>query len=289
VYLGVGPDQNFSYIAHLRPSLAIVIDIRRENLLLHLLFKAIFAEAGTRAEYLALLTGRAAPVPRADWRLRSIDDIVAHIDRAPALHEPELRTMRDRLTRVVDSFGVPLSTSDRVTIDRFHRRFIAAGLALKFNSHGRPPQFDYPTLRELLLETDREGTRRSYLASDGDFQFVKRLQAEDRIVPIVGDLSGGRALVAVADFLRRADLQVAAFYTSNVEFYLFGDGRFGPFVEHLSRLPRQPRSVIVRSVFRFGGAARVPGYNSASLTQPISALVEGYAQGRFRDYRGLTR
>ena len=37
VYLGVGPDQNFSYIAHLRPSLAIVIDIRRENLLLHLL------------------------------------------------------------------------------------------------------------------------------------------------------------------------------------------------------------------------------------------------------------
>src|SRR5690349_737909 len=52
VYLGVGPDQNFSYIAHLRPSLAILIDIRRDNLLLHLLFKAIFAESRTRVEYL---------------------------------------------------------------------------------------------------------------------------------------------------------------------------------------------------------------------------------------------
>ena len=59
VYLGVGPDQNFSYIAHVRPSLAILIDIRRDNLLLHLLFKALFAEARTRAAYLAMLTGRA--------------------------------------------------------------------------------------------------------------------------------------------------------------------------------------------------------------------------------------
>jgi hypothetical protein len=46
VYVGVGPDQNFSDIAHLRPSLAIVIDIRRENLLLHLL--SVFSQAHTR-------------------------------------------------------------------------------------------------------------------------------------------------------------------------------------------------------------------------------------------------
>lgn len=289
VYLGVGPDQNFSYIAHLRPSLAILIDIRRENLLLHLLFKALFAETHTRVEYLAMLTGRTAPAPEADWKQRSIDDLVAYIDRTPPVREGELRAMRDRVTRRVDSFGVPLSNSDRETIDRFHRRFVAEGLSLRFNTFGRPPQYDYPTLRDLLTETDQEGTRRSYLASEDDFSFVKRQQAEDRIVPIVGDLSGRTALAAVATYLARANLQVAAFYTSNVEFYLFGNGRFSPFIENLSRLPRQPRSVIVRSVFRFGGAARVPGYNSASLTQPIGELVEGYARGRFRDYRELTR
>jgi len=291
VYLGVGPDQNFSYIAHLRPALAIIVDIRRENLLLHLLFKSLFAESRTRAEYLSLLTGRPTPRPVSDWKLRPIDDIVAYIDRAPPLPDAGLRAMRDRLTRVIDSFAVPLSDSDRATIDRFHRRFIADGLSLQFNTTGRPPQYDYPDLRGLLLEVDRQGTRRSYLASEDDFQFVKRLQAEDRILPIVGDLSGATALAAVARYLSQTNLQVAAFYTSNVEFYLFGDGRFARFIENLRRLPRLPGSVIVRSVFRSYGAggARLPGYNSASLTQPIDDLLNGYASGRFRDYRDLTR
>jgi hypothetical protein len=81
VYLGVGPDQNFSYIAHVRPSLAVLIDIRRDNLLLHLLFKALFAEARTRAAYLAMLTGRAPP-PEAVVRSGSLDAVVNYIDRA---------------------------------------------------------------------------------------------------------------------------------------------------------------------------------------------------------------
>src|SRR5437762_4503616 len=36
VYIGVGPDQNFSYIARTKPTLAIIIDIRRQNMLQHL-------------------------------------------------------------------------------------------------------------------------------------------------------------------------------------------------------------------------------------------------------------
>src|SRR4026208_2289526 len=32
VYLGVGPDQNFTYIAALRPRLVFIIDVRRGNL-----------------------------------------------------------------------------------------------------------------------------------------------------------------------------------------------------------------------------------------------------------------
>ncbi len=290
-YIGVGPDQNFSYIAHLRPSLAIVIDIRRENLLLHLLFKALFAEARTRVEYLAMLTGRPAPVAVTDWSLRPIDKIVDYIDRTRPLREADLRVMRSRLTHLIDSFGLSLNDSDRATIDRFHRRFITEGLSLQFNSFGRPPQYGYPALRDLLLEVDRHGTRRSYLASEGDFQFVKRLQVKDRIVPIVGDLSGETALAAVARFLSQADLQVAAFYTSNVEFYLFRAGTFADFIANLRRLPRLPGSVVVRSVFVAGGsgAARLAGYNSASQTHAIDTLVDGFSKGRFRDYRDLTR
>ena len=290
VYLGVGPDQNFSYIAQLRPSLAIVIDIRRENLLLHLLFKALFAEARTRVEYLAMLTGRPAPLELADWRARSIEEIVDYIDRAGPLPDADLRAMRARLARAIDSSGVPLADRDRATIERFHRRFMTAGLSLQFNTTGRPPQYDYPDLRTLLLEVDRDGRRRSYLASEDDFGFIKRLQKEDRIVPVVGDLSGETALAAIAGFLSQSGLQVAAFYTSNVEFYLFRNGRFADFIENLRRLPRVPGGLIVRSVFASGGGAgRLPGYNSASLTQPIETLVDGYARGRFRAYRDLTR
>jgi hypothetical protein len=289
VYVGVGPDQNFSYIAHLRPSLAILIDIRRDNLLLHLLFKALFAEARTRLAYLAMLTGRAPPAEVAKTE-RSFDEIVAYIERAPPLPDADLRALRNRLTTLVDSFGVSLTDSHRATIDRFHRRFVAEGLALQFNSFGRQPQYDYPTFRELLLEADRHGVRRSYLASEDDFLFVKRLHAEDRIVPVVGDLSGPAALASVARFLTQSNLHVAAFYTSNVEFYLFRDGKFADFIANLRRLPRMPGAVIVRSVFRYGGGiSRVAGYNSASLTQPIDTVIDGYTSGRVRDYWDLMR
>src|SRR2546426_12768429 len=52
VYVGVGPDQSFSYIAKIRPKMAIIIDIRKDNLLQHLLFKAMFGRSRSRIEYL---------------------------------------------------------------------------------------------------------------------------------------------------------------------------------------------------------------------------------------------
>ena len=44
-YIGVGPDQNFSYIAAIRPDVVFIVDVRRDNLLLHLLFKSLFTLA----------------------------------------------------------------------------------------------------------------------------------------------------------------------------------------------------------------------------------------------------
>ena len=78
-YVGVGPDQNFSYIARIRPKRAYIIDIRRDNLLLHLLFKALFALSTTRVEYLSYLTGRVPPADAAMWTEKSIDQIVGYV------------------------------------------------------------------------------------------------------------------------------------------------------------------------------------------------------------------
>src|SRR5437879_13431245 len=55
VYLGVGPEQNFSYIAALRPRIAFIFDIRRENMLEHLIYKAVFEISHTRVEFISRL------------------------------------------------------------------------------------------------------------------------------------------------------------------------------------------------------------------------------------------
>ena len=61
VYLGVGPEQNFTYIAAVKPAMAFIIDIRRGNLDLQLLYKALFELAGDRAEFVSKLFARKRP------------------------------------------------------------------------------------------------------------------------------------------------------------------------------------------------------------------------------------
>src|SRR2546422_11058878 len=78
-YIGVGPDQSFSYIARIRPRLAILIDIRRDNLLQHLLFKSLFARSRNRIEYLCTYFGKPFPKTRG-WENRSIRELVEYID-----------------------------------------------------------------------------------------------------------------------------------------------------------------------------------------------------------------
>jgi hypothetical protein len=262
-YVGVGPDQNFSYIAEIRPSTAFIIDVRRDNLLLHLLFKALFAEARVRIEYLALLFGRPVPDDVSRWRDAPIEQLARYVEQQPAVGRDGVRR---RLDAVVKSFGVPLSDADLATIDRFHRRFMDAGLFLQFQSSGRPPQFYYPTYRDLLLETDGAGRQRNYLASEDAFQFVKALQAKDRVIPVVGNLAGPSAMAALARALVQRHEQLSVFYASNVEFYLEREGSYARFLANLSRMPRAPNSVVIRSIFGRGGG-------SLSEVQPVSELL----------------
>src|SRR5262245_36306578 len=42
VYLGVAPEQNFTYIAALQSKVGFVIDIRRQNMIEMLMYKALF-------------------------------------------------------------------------------------------------------------------------------------------------------------------------------------------------------------------------------------------------------
>ena len=61
VYLGVGPEQNFTYIAALQPRIAFIVDIRRDMMLEHLLYKAVFEMSDDRADFVGNLFSRPRP------------------------------------------------------------------------------------------------------------------------------------------------------------------------------------------------------------------------------------
>ena len=281
-YVGVGPDQNFTYIAAVRPSIAFIIDVRRDNMLLNVLFKALFSHARTRVEYLALLLGRPVPAALHQWRHASVEEIVRYIDGAPLAAPTD--AARTALAATIGELGVPLARADLDTIDRFHGRFVEAGLDLRFQSTGRPPQRTYPTYRELILAKTPDGIPANYLAAEDSFQFVKTLQSRDLVIPVVGNLSGPSALAAIGSLLQRRGDRLTAFYASNVEFYLFGEGTFPEFAANLRRVPHTDRSLIIRSVF---GRYSSIGGGSASHTQPITAMLNALQHGRIRSYRDL--
>ena len=285
VYVGVGPDQNFSYIVDTRPAIAYIVDIRRDNVLLHLLFKAIFEESPTRVDYLAMLFGRTPPRDGADWRGATAARLAAYVDQAP---RTDAAALHARLERVVRSFGVPLSAADLRTIAGFHQRFIDAGLALRFQSAGRPPQWNYPTYGQMLVDTDASGRPAHFLATEEGYQFLRRLQQRDLVIPVVGDLSGPTAVANIGKAIAARGDRLTVFYVSNVEFYLFREGTFPRFIANLKRLPHTDNAVLIRSFFQRGGVRPSrPGDNSVSQVASIDELLRAVAAGRVTSYFDL--
>ena len=288
-FIGVGPDQSFAYIAQIRPNRAFMIDIRRDNLLQHLFFKALFTSAQNRLEYLCLLFGKQLPEALEAWNEAEIQALVEYIDETPvdAEHQEAARAL---VQERVGHMGLALTEKDLATIGQIHDSFITEGLDLKFTSHGRAPRFYYPNYRDLLLEKDLTGRHGAFLVREDDFQFIKTMQEEDRLVPVVGDLSGPTALAAIGQYLEEVGEHVSAFYTSNVEFYLMRRGRFDRFAENVKALPHTEESVIIRSYFnRFTSnhPQTVPGYASTQLLQTIESLVEEHERGGYQSYWDL--
>jgi hypothetical protein len=289
IYLGVGPDQNFSYIAKIRPRMAIIIDIRRDNLLQHLMFKSMFARSRNRIEYLCMLFGRPLPKDKG-WEQRSVRDLVDYIDNT----QPDARAFERaaaEIRREVKKYGVPLSDPDFETMARIHKAFFTSGLDIRYSSHYRPPRSIYPTYRDLLLERDLSGQMQNYLNSEDDFRFLKKLHEQDLIVPVVGDFGGTRALKAVGRYLLEINERVSAFYVSNVEFYLVRQGKFEQFIENLKSLPIDDRSVIIRSYFNYNYSPphpqAIPGHFSTQLLQRIQDLIRQCDGGECESYMDI--
>jgi hypothetical protein len=274
-YIGVGPDQNFSYIAAIRPSVAFMIDIRRDNMLMHLMFKALFQRSANRFEYLARWTGRIIPRGTRSWDGVSVDSILASVDSLPV--DPD-GAETDSIIATVRRFGIPLAMGDTSTIRRFHNEFIRQGLDLRFTSSGRSPRYYYPTLRQLILERDLEGNKASYLASEDSWRFLKDLQGRNRVIPVVGNLAGSKAFPAISREISARNERVSALYVSNVEMYIWRDGSFATFAEHAARLPRNERSVIIRSFFGGGFGQSHPLNRPEHVSTQLVQTLDDFAR-----------
>lgn len=290
VYLGVGPDQNFSYIVHTQPSLAIVIDIRRQNMLEHLLYKALFDLSASRAEYLALLFSRERPAVSAPAGA-SLTTLLRSVRNAPS-SALRFRQNLEAVQKQLQAYRLQLDGADLKKIEYVYRTFSEEGLDLRFSSIGRNNALSYPTFESLLLQSDRSGQQQGYLATEASFQWMKKFQAENRLIPIVGDFAGAKAFKAVAAFLKKNGLSVSTFYTSNVEYYLFQNGEWRDYVENVRALPVTDDAVFIRAYFANAGGPHplaVPGHRSATLVHSLKDFLRDINLGRVRSYWDVVR
>jgi hypothetical protein len=149
---------------------------------------------------------------------------------------------------------------------------------------------NYPTFESLLLQTDRSGQLQGYLSTDELFQWMKRFEAENRLLPIVGDFAGPKAFKNVAAFLKKNGLAVSTFYTSNVEYYLFENGQWPRYVENVRALPVTEDAVFIRAYFSNAGGVHpqnVPGHRSTTIVQSMRDFLRNTAGGRLRGYSDL--
>ena len=251
VYLGVGPEQNFSYIAAMRPRMAFIVDIRRGNLHLHLLYKAIFEMSADRADFVARLFGRRRP-PNLDATVTADRLMTVYLAEDPideVTFKRQLQSVVDHLTRTRQ---LPLAAEDLTGIEYVSRNFHRFGPAIHYTSSiGRTS--GPITYARLMAATDRaSGRERTYLASESHFALVKGLHNRNLLVPVVGDFAGPKALRSIGAFLKDRGADVTAFYVSNVEMYLHRNGVWAAFCANAGALPVNRSSVFIRPDGRAG-------------------------------------
>jgi hypothetical protein len=291
VYIGVGPEQNFTYIVALRPKLAFIVDIRRQNMIEQLLYKAFVELSANRVEFLSRLFARKRPAGLA--ANPAVDALfAAYASAAPSeeLFRENLQAAKDRL---VKDHKFPLSAGDLQSLEYVYSAFFRGGPDLNYSfTPAGAGGFGggFPTYRDLMTETDGRGEHRSYLASDENFRILRDFERNNAIVPVVGDFGGDKALRAVGDYIRERGATVTAFYTSNVEQYLFQEAyAWRKFLSNVATLPLDSKSTFIRSISNRGFPLSQfrrysPGARASTALCPIADLVKAFNAGQIHQY-----
>jgi hypothetical protein len=277
-YLGVGPEQNFTYIAAIRPKIAFLFDIRRQAIIQQFMYKAIFELSPTRADFVSLLFSKSRPAGLDTMSpMQKIWDGFGPVATDAQAHARNLVRIKDQLRRVR---GFQLSGEDEQTLDYVYNAFFTMGPGI--NSGGRGGGGGggggrggggATNFLTLTLITDGAGTPRSFLATEADYRVVKEMHAKNLIIPVVGDFGGPKAIRAVGAYLTAHGTAVTAFYVSNVEQYLFQSSAWQQFYRSVGTLPVDASSTFIRPY-----SMRRPTNGSALC--PIAGFVRAFSEGR---------
>jgi len=249
VYLGVGPEQNFTYISVLKSRIAFITDIRRENLHVLLMYKALFELSRDRADFISRLFTK--PRPAALSAASSISDILNAYWLVPtsdeAAYTANLQAIQQQLTK---KDALPLPATDLAGIEEAYRAFYWYGPAMNYSASLSRTSLSSigsaATYRDLMTQTDANGQFLTYLGSEEKFAYVKDLETRNLIVPLVGNFSGPKAIRGIGAYLKSRSAIVSAFYVSTVEPYLKRAGTFEAFCANVATLPMDDASVFIR-------------------------------------------
>jgi len=270
VYLGVGPEQNFTYIANIKPRMAVIFDIRRQNAMAHLMYKALFELSSTRAEFVGKLFSR--PLPASVGSSSNANELFGAALAATMSDSAFDANRKAIFDDLVEKHGFVLTTADSQSIKHVYTSFFEAGpdinYGYRFGAAGafRPM---YSTYAQIQTLANAAGVNMAFLANDANYQYLRNLHKRNLIIPVVGDFSGPKAIRGVGEYLKKYDAKVTAFYLSNVEQYLFrGLDDAAKFYKNVETLPIDSTSTFIRSVppnNGFGGIFNIVSSSGVSF------------------------
>jgi hypothetical protein len=252
------------------------------------MYKALIELSADRAEFVSRLFAK--PRPPSLGARSSVGEIFtayAAVATNEALYRRQVLEMKNQLTKL---HGFPLSPDDLEQLESIYFAFFWEGPSLRYSTGpglgGLGRGVGFPSYEELMMATDWDGQARGYLSTEAAFQTLKGYQERNLIVPIVGDFAGPKALRGIGRYIRDHESVVSAFYVSNVEQYLFQDGRFDEFARNVATLPVDNRSTFIRSVWtRFGFTGTMLGPDSrATALYPVREFVKDFQDGLLQSY-----
>ena len=277
VYIGVGPEQNFSYMAAIKPAMGFIIDIRRQAVIQHLMFKAIFELSKDRAEFLSMVFAK--PRPAGLDTTTDIQKMWAAYFNVLVDRELE-KKIHDRVVQhLVKTHKFALNSDELLQLDYVLASFVqfGPGIATRGSATGGGGGGSNLSFADLTgWSPDRAGHPQSFLTTEEQFLTIKTMHEKNLIVAVSGDFAGPKALRGIGSYIKDHGGKVTAFYLSNVEQYLFMDGKDKAFYDNVATLPISDTSVFIRPYATRSG---LPGLCR------IGAFLRGVKAGLVFSYR----